>query len=222
MKKLLMSVALIGVLAGSTLGGLALADKGGDPDYGSSPLGEIEEVSEKIDNLDQNDLAIIEGLGNITDRLDDPEWGLREIKREVRNIEGNVTDQETGLAAIKAEVDGFRSDLDRLLWMAPCTEGVLDVSILMAILSMHEGYVEVYADGELQTLSSYNVYNIDVQLLANGDVIATINKDILEPGEPLSFTFSNVAYETDAFPEVAVRARGSAPWGECVGGHDVP
>ncbi len=104
MKKLAIIVCLIGLLIGSTLGGLALADKGGDPNYGSSPLGEIEEISDKIDNLDQNGSELLEGIGNVTERLDNPDWGLQEIKSEVASIEGNITDPVFGLAEIKSEI----------------------------------------------------------------------------------------------------------------------
>lgn len=118
MKKLLFVMALIGVLIGSTLGGIALAAKpaGVDP----------------IETLEQNTETIIEGVGNITDRLDDevfgleeiksevsniedevlhPDWGLKEIKSEVASIEGNITDSEFGLAEIKTEVDAIEGNI---------------------------------------------------------------------------------------------------------------
>jgi len=114
MKKLIFAVALIVVLIGSTLGGLALADKGGDPNYGSSPLGEIDEISEKLDNLDLDGLEVLEGIGNITDRLDNPAFGLEEIKAEVANIEYQIADPATGLAEIKAEVAAIENKVNTI------------------------------------------------------------------------------------------------------------
>lgn len=118
MKKLLFAVALIGVLIGSTLGGIALAAK----PAGVNP----------IETIEQNTETIIEEVSNITDRLDDgvfgleeiknevvtietevlhADWGLKEIKTEVASIEGNVTDSVFGLEAIETEVADIQSQL---------------------------------------------------------------------------------------------------------------
>ena len=51
MRKLVIVVCLIGLLIGSTLGGLALADKGGDPNYGSSPLDQMETIRADVEEI---------------------------------------------------------------------------------------------------------------------------------------------------------------------------
>lgn len=93
MKKLLFAVALIGVLIGSTLGGIALADK---PE-GVNP----------IDNINQN-------VSDIKDEVTHPNYGLEEIKTEVAAIEGNITDPIFGLEAIEDEVDSIQSGVGQI------------------------------------------------------------------------------------------------------------
>jgi hypothetical protein len=213
-RKLAVTICLIGLLIGSTLGGLALADKGGDPNYGSSPLGEIGEISGKIDNLDENGSAVLEGIGNITDRLDNPQWGLAEIKSEIQAIEGNMTDQDTDLAAIKAEVESIRNDLDELLYTMPCTTGELDLYI--GVVGREDIPIEDQwsVQGWLETLD-YDVYNIDLDLFIDGNKLDTIHLDVLVPGATYWYTLT-ATYEITGTHYVAVRARGSAPWGECL------
>jgi hypothetical protein len=79
MKKLVFAVALVGVLIGSVLGGIALADK----PAAVKPL-------DTLGDVDQQTLDILEALGNVTDRLDDPAFGLEELKAEVAALEAAV------------------------------------------------------------------------------------------------------------------------------------
>ena len=76
MRKLAIAVCLIGLLVGSTLGGMALADKGGDPNYGSSQF-----VS-----------------------LDDLEQGMDTLLDEMVSVKGNLTEVKTSLETLEAEV----------------------------------------------------------------------------------------------------------------------
>ena len=83
---------------------MALADKGGNPNPGSSSLGVIEfEVTHPV-----------WGLQAIKAEIDDPLHGLIENKDEVAAIEGNIADPVFGLAEIKAEVAAIEVKLDSL------------------------------------------------------------------------------------------------------------
>ena len=51
---------------------------------------------------------------SIIDRLDDPDFGLEEIKREIRIIESTVLDPDYGLEEIGAEIDAIKDAVDAL------------------------------------------------------------------------------------------------------------
>jgi hypothetical protein len=101
MRGIVVVVCLVGLLVGSMLGGSALADKGGNPNLGSSPLGEI----------DQKAPAIIDGVGNVTDILEDPSFGLEEIKTEVATIESEVLNPGWGLQELKREIAAIEGNV---------------------------------------------------------------------------------------------------------------
>jgi hypothetical protein len=88
-KKLVFAVALVGVLVGSTLGGLALADGGGSPNYGSSLLSDMRVMLDKV--------------GFIEEEIRD--LNIEEVKENLRVILGNVS---------TFEAPEFREQLTRI------------------------------------------------------------------------------------------------------------
>jgi len=151
MRKIAFAVCLIGLLIGSTLGGLALADKGGDPDYGSSPLGEIEEISDKI--------------GNITDMLDNPEWGLAEIKREIASIEGNVTSIFGNVTELKADIAKMVAPIELSImtlgaecrYPGPAPVRIRSTVTYKGLFPLYDVYVKAYENGVYKAQKHFDV-----------------------------------------------------------------
>ncbi len=103
MRKLIFVVALVGVLIGSTLGGIALAGK---PEA-VTPLDTLGEINQKTS-------TILEGVGNITDKLEDPAYGLEEIKTEIASIETTVSDINTDISTMGSDVGSIESKVGNI------------------------------------------------------------------------------------------------------------
>jgi hypothetical protein len=215
MKKLAVAVCLVGLLAGSTLGGLALADKGGDPNYGSSTLADVEGIPGKIDSLDQNDLSILEGIGNLTDMLGNDTWGLQEIKSEVAAIEEDV-------AEIRAEIAGIKSDVQQILRRTTC---VLDVDITN--VDYDDGHWS--AAFTLTNSGGYDLTNVWGKVYFGGEACSDVwvlTEDPIEslkPGETASYGVglgSPSCGSGDTL--VTVTAKATDPWGLQVGSPNCP
>jgi hypothetical protein len=136
MKKLLFAMALIGVLVGSTLGGIALADK---PDA-APPLVTLDEIEQKVDGVQAT--------------LDDPATGLTEIKREVKNIEDEILDPTTGLAEIKDEVTNIESRVEDIEYqLADPTTGLAEIKAEVANIEQmlaNVPMIEKFSSGEVE------------------------------------------------------------------------
>lgn len=61
------------------------------------------------------EIQILKIVKQIRSLLLDPNFGLAEIKREVRNIEGNITHPQYGLQEIKTEIIDIQVDIDQIL-----------------------------------------------------------------------------------------------------------
>jgi hypothetical protein len=123
MRKLIFAVVIIGLLVGSTLGGLAIAQPTPGPTPTATPTptpehtpgkGKSENLTNVVDVVDENILAIMYEVDNIEAKLDNPAYGLEEIKREVASIEGNVTEIKAEVTAIDNKVSAIEVELDNV------------------------------------------------------------------------------------------------------------
>ncbi len=90
-------------------------------------------IESKLDDIDLSDLdaavssrASASAVADLIDILEDPAFGLEEIKDEVRNIEDEVMDEEHGLQEIKTEIIGIESRLLELEGKITSMDGKLD------------------------------------------------------------------------------------------------
>ncbi|MFC1847875.1 hypothetical protein ACFLXV_00995 [Chloroflexota bacterium] len=187
MRKLAIIVCLIGLLIGSTLAGIALADK---PDA-VKPL-------DTMDEIEQNTETIIEGVGNITDRLDDPTFGLEEIKTEVATIEDEVLHPDWGLEEIKTEVAAIEGNVtDPLFGLAAIEIEVADIQSQLAdpATGLAEIKAEVAAIEENVTSVSGNVTELKAEIESIKD---NVDK-LMTPGLCVDFLryYSNGDWDVD-------------------------
>jgi hypothetical protein len=94
MKKLIFAVALIGVLIGSTLGGIALSDGGGVPNYGSSHLLLLAEIKEDTSDILDFGLNFL-NTEKLVQGIDGKVEYIQDDITNIKTAQGNMTVMET-------------------------------------------------------------------------------------------------------------------------------
>lgn len=72
----------------------------------------LEDIEDKLDNPQFGLREIKREIKAIEDKLDSPSWGLIEIKNEIKEIENKLDHPETGLGHIKKEIRDIEDKLD--------------------------------------------------------------------------------------------------------------
>ena len=104
MKRTILVIAVIALVAVAVFGSQALADKPGTLPTNPEISDLLQSVNQTVTDTQIKVADIEDDVADIESELVNPFYGLAEIKAEVANIEGNVGDIEAEVATIVANV----------------------------------------------------------------------------------------------------------------------
>jgi len=176
MKRTILVIAVIAFVAVAVFGSQVLADK---PETRPSNTA----MTETLNSIDQ---TVTDTQGNVTyikGELDDPNYGLAEIKAEVASIEGTVNTINGTVATIDGRLDTIEDKLDTvidLIQPSLMQQLIQDFAVASGesvtagdVVSFLDGYVQKgFVQGDEITYGSEHVFNSGFTLVISAAALS--------------------------------------------------